>query len=159
MNNMKKNCFILMTLIGLLSFFTSTAEAQKLTKVTTNRYGLKLNIKSVQAFERKVVIEGVFQNNDDSDIGVNMRGYWTEAFDDEGNRYTGDAFSFGLGSKSMGSGVGSVIPAGTSLKMRVEIKGVPEAASYIDYLKIDTYPETDKNIIIRNLPISREGDE
>lgn len=111
------------------------------------------------AFDRKVIIDGVFQNNEDNDMGINVRNYWTQAFDDEGNRYAGDQISFSLGSGNVGSGAGSSIPAGASLKMRIVINGVPEAANYIDYIKIDTYPETDKNIIIRNLPIFREGDE
>ena len=158
MNKFKK-ILILCSLLFSVLLSGGNIMAQKATKISTNRYGLKLKINKVEAFDRKVVIDGVFQNNDDYDMGINVRNYWSTAFDDEGNRYAGDNITFSLGSGNMGSAASSTIPAGASLKMRIIISGVPEAANYIDYIKIDTYPETDKNIIIRNLPIYREGDE
>ena len=152
---------ILVVFSLILACFAMSGEmmAQKATKINTNRYGLKLKINKVEAFDRKVIIDGVFQNNDDYDMGLSVRNYASQAFDDEGNRYKGDDILLSLGSGNVSSNTSSTIPAGASVKFRIVINGVPEAANYIDYIKIDTYPETDKNIVIRNLPIYREGDD
>lgn len=129
------------------------------TTINPGHIGLDIKIVSCEAFGNKVMLNLMLYNSTNESIPINMRNYSSEAFDDEGNKYSGGDIRMRVGFDNLGDGFGFNLPSDVKAKVRIQISGIPESIKEIKSLKIDTYPQTDKNIIIRNLPISREGDE
>ena len=129
------------------------------TTINPGQIGLDIKIVSCEAFGNKVMLNLMLYNSTNESLPINMRNYGSEAYDDEGNKYSGEDITMRVGFDNLGYGFGLSLPSDVKVKVRIQISGIPESTKEIKSLKIDTYPQTDNNIIIRNLPISREGDE
>lgn len=139
-------------LLTLLFIVSAPIETSAQTKVTSNRYGLKIKLKNVVAVNKDVIVEGLLTNTDNSDMELCYYGWQSVAFDDEGNRYTRNIDIY-LGDKLHESRI--FIPAGTSLKYRIVIHNVDPAANILTYLNIyDIYSKD--GVVFRNLAIDRE---
>ena len=165
-------------LFSLLMFFTLLGSVSTVaqTKIVTGHPDFKIKITRCEANGNTVVIDMTLENTGSKDINIRMWGgiSWskngmkmTVAYDDDGNKYTGQndlKVSIGKSGWDGGYGLREMLPPDIPLKASILIEGVPESAT--EFKRIDLYIESDdwglndkKPIKITNVPISREGDD
>ncbi len=135
-------------------------------KIVTNHPDLKIKVKRCAASGKTVILDLVLNNigvNDVEDVHVNGGWFGSEAYDDEGNIYQGDALKVKVANRTdYDADTGSFnIPAGVPIRLSVSIDGVPQSAESIARLKLNFHSsawnlDSDKPVRINNIPISRD---
>lgn len=164
MNSVKK-LFLIVALIMLSGLYALSAYSQGM-KIVSGYPDFKVKVTRCEVFGNRCIIDMVLENTSAQDVGATISGraWGSTAYDDEGNVF--DVAILSIGNKNEFNGyVGCTLPSQIPLKARLQINGVPEAATMFKKVEIafECFPWnlrfTDKCIKFFNLPISREGDE
>lgn len=170
----KKKISILV-LFAFLSCLNYGAFAQGM-KIVSPHPDLKFKITRCEAAGNTVIIDFIIENVSPRDVDLrlnsgqhrNLSGGRTVAYDDEGNKITGNRFKVQLAdSKLIDWGeANEILPSEIPIKGRFQLEGVPETANSFKRIDVDINSDalgipmgTEKRLRITNLPIYREGDE
>lgn len=141
---------------------SSTRRDDGRLKATSEIEGLEIKVKSCTADENdNVIIVFTLENLNKRDAECDFRP--SEAYDDEGNHYSGDAIRFAPSNEQFSQNCVAKLPSGIPTKYRMRIKDVDPAASMLKKVKIAFYElpigSMTGCVNIVNLPIKRVGDE
>ncbi len=137
-------------------------------KVTSEVEGIVVKVKSCTADDNdNVTIVFTLENtNNFTQEEVSMRGSLATAYDDEGNVYKGeDNIKFASGTDQFFRGCWVDLPIEIPTKYRMRISDVDPAATVLKevLIQLDQPLHTDQKfqgkIYLRNVPITRQGDE
>lgn len=167
-----KKFFSFLILFTLLSSLNGFAQ----TKIVTGHPDFKIKITRCEASGSTAVIDLLIENVGSSDVPITMWGgrscvgmphNMSVAYDDDGNKYTGENdFRVSIGKSGLTKcfGIEEVLPPDIPLKARIQFEGVPESAT--EFRRIDLIIDSKawglndkKPVKITNVPISREGDD
>lgn len=139
-------------------------------KIVTNHPDFDVKVKRCTASGKTVIIDMVFTNKGDKDVNIsviaNDFSYWTEAYDDEGNKYAGKDGNITVKLANSGAYSNAVgdyrLISGIPVKVSFCINNVSSSSESIAYFEGVVIcrewgiPSKDKWLIIRNIPISRD---
>ena len=164
------------TIVFLFLMFVSLQSFSQGLKIVTGHPDFKVKITRCEANGSTAVIDMVIENAGNNDVLITMwggRSCWgtphdmSVAYDDEGNKYTGENdFKVSIGKSGLSKcfGVEEVIPSDIPLKARIQLEGVPESAN--EFRRIDLIIDSEawglndkKPVKFTNVPISRDGDD
>ena len=161
---MKKFLFAMM---ALLAITFQGLQAQAPLKIVTNHPDFKINVKRCAASGKTVIIDLILTNEGATDVEkIEGAGgcYYTEAYDNDGNIYQGDAVKVRVANRQnyTCSGCGDFkIPVGVPMRYSICIENVPVSTESIARLSLCFECEKwglsrDKLVKISNIPISRD---
>lgn len=161
---MKKFLFAMM---ALLAITFQGLQAQAPLKIVTNHPDFKINVKRCAASGKTVIIDLILTNEGATDVEkIEGAGgcYYTEAYDNDGNIYQGDAVKVRVANRQnyTCSGCGEFkIPVGVPMRYSICIENVPVSTESIARLSLCFDCEKwglgrDKLVKISNIPISRD---
>ena len=161
---MKKFLFAMM---ALLAITFQGLQAQAPLKIVTNHPDFKINVKRCAASGKTVIIDLILTNEGATDVEkIEGAGgcYYTEAYDNDGNIYQGDAIKVRVANRQeyTCSGCGEFkIPVDVPMRFSICIENVPVSTESIARLSLRFECEKwglnrDKLVKISNIPISRD---
>lgn len=158
---------VLLLLVAMFVFGSQNISAQDGIKIVTNHPDFKIKVKRCAASGKTVILDLVLNNvgvNDVEKVWVAGGSQSSEAYDDEGNIYQGDALTVKVANKQ--NYISNYtddfnIPTGVPIKLSVCIEGVPQSVESIARLKLIFVNsawslDRDKPVRINNIPISRD---
>lgn len=150
---MKKILFIC---IALCSTLLATAQV----KCSSDCIDLDLTFKRITINDNDAIIDFILTNYSSKDIRVDMSGWDTRAYDDEGNCYLAKNFSFDVANTNSTVGF---IPPETPVKLRCYINDIDEYATKFNRIELSYFLNTKvrntaglKTMKILNVPFTRE---
>lgn len=158
---------ILSIMLAMFAFATLSLQAQAPLKIVTNHPDFKINIKRCAASGKTVIIDLVLTNEGATDV-EDILGWGgsreSEAYDDEGNIYQGNAIKVRVANRPNYSDYHSYnfkIPVGVPMKFSICIENVPVSAESIARLSLhfdcQKWGLNDNKLVkISNIPISRD---
>lgn len=130
-------------------------------KVVCPSPDLDIQVKRCVAVAGTVTIDLVLTNyGKDTELILSGGLGGSEAFDDEGNSYSGGAFGAGSVDVGVNSGKKTLsLPYDVPIKARIVIEGIPESAQILKRINLKAYSKElgirwEKNIIFHNIPIN-----
>lgn len=162
---MKKFLFAMM---ALLAITFQGLQAQAPLKIVTNHPDFKINVKRCAASGKTVIIDLILTNEGATDV-EDIKGYGgcsdgSEAYDNDGNIYQGDAVKVRVANRQdyTCSWSGDFkIPVGVPMRYSICIENVPVSTESIARLSLHFECKKwglgrDKLVKISNIPISRD---
>ena len=161
---------ILLILMAMFAFGIQVVSAQNSMKIVTNHPDFDVKVKRCAANGKSVIIDMVFTNKGDKDVIIdviaNDYSYWTEIYDDEGNKYVGKDGGITVKMANSGaykSAVGNyrLLPD-IPVKVSFCVNNISTSAESIAYFEGVVVcgewglPSKDKWLIVRNIPITRD---
>ena len=142
--------------------------AEEAFRIITNHPDFKIKVLRCEASGSTCVIDMIIGNAGSQDVIIEHfygGNYGSIAYDDEANQYDRKNILVAIGNSQLtNSHYMTNLPAGISLKARIQIEGVP--ASVRMFRRIDLIVvcnqwniNSEKPVKLFNVPISREGDE
>lgn len=168
MKTMKK--ILLFIMMAVFTLGVHVIKAQNLpVKVVTNHPDFKIKVTRCEASGSTVVIDMLFTNQGSKDVEDVQVLCWamgypqSVAYDNEGNIYKEMSAKVSGEGDSNGNTPWFSILQDVPMKVSVTIEKVSETAERIVKLSLDVECETwginsDKPVIIRNIPITRESE-
>ncbi len=161
---MKKFLFAMM---ALLAITFQGLQAQAPLKIVTNHPDFKIKVKRCAASGKTVVIDLILTNEGATDVEEisGCGGCWgSEAYDNDGNIYQGDAIKVRVANRQDYSCHGSgefKIPVDVPMRYSILIENVPASTESIARLSLILNCNKwglngDKRVKISNIPISRD---
>lgn len=155
---------ILLLLMAMFAFGMQNVSAQDAPlKIVTNHPDFQIKIKRCAASGKTVILDLVLNNLGVNDVeNVDVSGYSSEVYDDEGNIYNADDIKVKVANRpNYARGTDRFnIPTGVPMRLSISIEGVPQSAESIARLKLivdcDKWGlNNDKPVRFTNIPISR----
>lgn len=150
-------------------------ETQDGVKIASCHPDIKVKIKRCEASNKTCIVDLIITNVNDNDIsefgfaGGTLRGGYfppiSVAYDDEGNQITNNNFLTGVAGKPVETGGSfTALPSNVPVKLRIQLEGIPESATKLTRIDLSCIcgqinVKLDKPIILKNVPITRDGDE
>jgi hypothetical protein len=132
-------------------------------KTESHIEGLEIKVKSCNADDNdNVIIIFTLENLNDYNAECSFRE--TQVYDDEGNCYEGEKYiRFAPANEQFKEYCDAKLPSGIPTKYKMRIRNVDPAASMLKMVTINLYElpigSMTGDLQIKNLPITREGDE